>query len=430
MKSNKSKLKNEIIYQIDVRNHTKEGTFTALIDDIPRLKQLGITIIYLMPIHPIGKLMRKGNYGSPYSIMDYYAINEDMGTLDDFIRLINIVHHQEIKIIIDIVFNHTSKDAPLIERHPEFYYLNSEGKPTNRIEDWSDVADLNFSNNELHDYLIEVLVYWLKKGVDGFRCDVAPLIPLSFWLKARKECDKFNHNSIWLAESVESGFIKYLRSINRDAYTDCQMYQAFDILYDYDVFPYLKSYLINSGDLNEYLKEVRRQEFIYPSDYLKLHFLENHDQPRIAAMVKDDLVLRNLTAWSYFQNGLVLISAGQELKHKIRPSLLEKDYIDKTIIDEPFYEFTKRLILLKKHQRFSEVVTFDINEHLQLNLIEAKMKTDKETIYGLFNISRYRRQIYVPLKEGVYYDLISEKDIEVRNGIIQIDEPLFLVVES
>jgi glycosidase len=428
MNSYKTILKNEIIYQIDVRNHTKEGTFAALIDDLPRLKELGITVIYLMPIHPIGVISRKGTYGSPYSISDYYAVNSDMGTFDDFKLLLNNIHNQKMKIIIDIVFNHTSKDAILIKEHPKFYYYDEKGNVINRIEDWSDVADLNFNNTDLHEYLIDVLKYWLKQGVDGFRCDVASIIPLSFWIKARKECDVINEKAIWIGESVESGFITYLRSLDRHAYSDCQMYQAFDILYDYDVYPYLKSYLTNQGDLNEYLKHVRSQEYIYPSDYLKLHFLENHDQPRIASIVKDDLILKNLTAWSFFQNGVVFISSGQEFKHNKRPPLFEKEHIDKTIIDQPFYEFIKKLIAIKKQDRFSKGIQFNISNHLQHNIIEAKMITEMDTLYGLFNINKYRRLIYVSLDDGLYFDLISETKKQVKKGIIQIDEPVFLLI--
>ena len=326
MKNNR-RLKNETIYQIYVRNHTSEGTFEALETDLPRLKDLGVSILYLLPINPIGETERKGTLGSPYSIKDYYAINPELGTLAQFEHFLKVAHEQGFKVMLDVVLNHTSRDAELVKQHPEFYYYEN-GKLANRIGDWSDIADLRLDLEPVRQYLIDMLKYWVKLGVDGFRCDVAPLIPLEFWQRVISECNAINQNLIWLSESIEPEFIKYLRSKGYVGHSDSEMYQVFDILYDYDVFPALRTYLLQDGDLKAYLRLVRTQEYIYPHDYLKIHFLENHDQQRIASIVKNDTILRNLTAWSFFQNGVGFIYGGQETKNVKTPSLFEKQPID------------------------------------------------------------------------------------------------------
>lgn len=421
----KARLKNETIYQIYVRNHTSEGTFRALESDLPRLKDLGVSILYLLPINPIGEVERKGTLGSPYSIKDYYAINPELGTLDDFKHLVRTAHAQGLKIMLDIVLNHTSRDAELVKQHPEFYYYKN-GKLSNRIGDWSDIADLRLDLEPVRAYLIQMLKYWVHLGVDGFRCDVAPLIPLEFWKRVIAECNAINENLIWLSESIEPDFIKYLRSEGYVGHSDPEMYQAFDILYDYDVYPALKTYLLKDGDLKAYLRLVRTQEYIYPHDYLKLHFLENHDQQRIAAIVKNDVVLRNLTAWSFFQNGVGFIYAGQETKNVKTPSLFDKQAIDLSIKDQSFYDFIKKLIAIKKYPCFASVRRFDIIDHLQLDLIVAKMTSDDKVIFGLFNTAKHERQVYVPMDDGIYVDLISGKNVIVDHGILTLKEPLFL----
>jgi glycosidase len=422
---NKAKLKNSTFYQIYVRNHTSEGTFKALEKDLPRIKDLGVDILYLLPINPIGVLARKGTLGSPYSIVDYFAINSELGTMDDFKHLLTLAHSMGFKVMLDMVLNHTSRDAKWVKEHPEFYYYK-DGKLSNRIGDWSDIADLKLDLPTVRQALIEVLVYWTNQGVDGFRCDVAPLLPLDFWKEAIKTTKKINVNLIWLSESIEPEFIKYLRSMNFQGFSDSEMYQAFDVLYDYDVYPFLKTYLQKDGDLKAYLRAVRTQEYIYPADYLKIHFLENHDQMRIASMVKNDIILRNLTAWSFFQNGVGFVYAGQEMKNAHLPSLFDKDTIDLQIKDKSFYDLVKKLILVKKNEFFSKVLRFDIIEHLQLDLIVGKLTSDKDIIYGLFNTSKNERQVYVPLEDGKYLDLLSEKEIQVINGIITLKEPLYL----
>ncbi len=204
-------LRNQIMYQIFVRNYSEEGTFAQVEKDLDRIKALGADIVWFMPIHPIGKEKRKGSLGSPYAISDYRAVNPEFGTLDDFRQLVDAIHERNMKCIIDVVYNHTSPDSVLSKEHPEWFYHKPDGSFGNRVGDWTDIIDLDYSNRELWDYQIETLVQWAEI-VDGFRCDVAPLVPIAFWEQARDAVAAVRPDAIWLSESVEPDFITYMRA--------------------------------------------------------------------------------------------------------------------------------------------------------------------------------------------------------------------------
>jgi glycosidase len=423
-------LKTQTIYQIYVRNHTKAGTFQALIKDLPRIAKLGAKIIYLLPIHPIGVTARKGTLGSPYSIQDYYAINPELGTLDDVQAFLKQAHQLGFKVMMDIVFNHTSRDAVWVKTHPEFYYYK-DGQLANRIGDWSDIADLDLEQMKVQDALIEVLKYWTQFGFDAYRCDVAPIIPLSFWLRAKEEVAKINPQVFWLSESVHPSFIQYLRGNGFRAHADAEMYQAFDALYDYDVFEFLKDYLYKRGDLKTYLTMVNTQSYMYPGDYVKAHFLENHDVERIAKVVTNPLILRNLTAWSFFQHGMGFIYAGQEYMANQLPSLFEKDTIQLGNDQHSMFQFIQALIAVKANPLFAQARTFKIiDKPLHRDMIEATLIAPAGQLHGIFNITKETRKVYVSIADGTYLDLISHQHIIIHQGMVDINEPLILVTSS
>ena len=160
--------RNQVIYSIFVRNHTQEGTFEGVRRDLPRIRELGADVIWLLPVHPIGEKARKGVLGSPYAIRDYRGVNPEYGTLDDFRRLVDEAHRLGMKCIIDVVYNHTSPDSVLAEEHPEWFYHKEDGAFGNRVGDWSDIIDLDYKNRGLWAYQIETLKYWASM-VDGFR---------------------------------------------------------------------------------------------------------------------------------------------------------------------------------------------------------------------------------------------------------------------
>jgi glycosidase len=261
-----------------------------------------------MPIHPIGKVKRKGSLGSPYAISDYRAINPEFGTLEDFKSFVNSVHAHGMKCIIDVVYNHTSPDSLLSKAHPEWFYHREDGSFGNRVGDWSDIIDLDYGNRELWDYQIETLRMWAEI-VDGFRCDVAPLIPVEFWEKAREEVAAVRPDCLWLSESVEPGFITYMRGRGITALSDSEIFRAFDLSYEYDCYGTFRDCLKGERTLAEYAADINRQEYIFPDNYVKLRFLENHDVPRASFMIPDKKALKNWTAFMFFQKGMALVYA-------------------------------------------------------------------------------------------------------------------------
>ena len=233
-------LRHQVIYSIFVRNYSKEGNFEGVRRDLDRIKALGTDIIWLLPIQPSGVKNRKGSLGSPYAISDYRAINPEFGDIDDFKRLCDDIHAKGMKVIIDCVYNHTSPDSVLAREHPDWFYHKANGDFGNKVGDWSDVIDLDYSHQELWDYQIETLCMWAKY-VDGFRCDVAPMVPVAFWQKAREAVAKVRPGAIWLAESGDPGFIRFLRAKGAVGGSDAELYSAFDMTYDYDIYADLSS---------------------------------------------------------------------------------------------------------------------------------------------------------------------------------------------
>ena len=170
-----------VVYEIFPRNFSARGDFAGVIAQLDRLQQLGVNILWLMPIHPLGKLKSKGTIGSPYAVQDFYGINADYGSADDLHRLIGEAHKRGLKVIIDIVANHTAWESNLMA-HPEYYTHDASGRIIPPDPDWTDVADLNYDNQELRQYMQGMMVHWLKDfDLDGFRCDYAAGVPTDFW---------------------------------------------------------------------------------------------------------------------------------------------------------------------------------------------------------------------------------------------------------
>jgi len=186
----KKTLRNKLIYEVYVRNHRGNGTFKDIVNDLDRIKELGVDIVWFMPIHPIGQKNKKGDMGCPYSIADFTKVNPEYGTEEDFKKTINEIHKRDMLCMIDIVFNHTSHDAKYLQEHPEYYYRKPDGNLGGKVADWSDITDLDYNNKDLWDDQIAALKKWSIMGVDGFRCDVAPFIPMDFWIRARREVIK------------------------------------------------------------------------------------------------------------------------------------------------------------------------------------------------------------------------------------------------
>ena len=408
--STKKNYRNQIMYSVFVRNYSEEGTFEALRRDLDRIQALGVDIIWLMPIHPLGEKARKGSLGSPYAIRDYRAVNPEFGSLEDFRRLVEDIHGRGMKCIIDVVYNHTSPDSWLAEHHPEWFFHKEGGSFGNRVGDWTDIIDLDYSHRELWDYQIETLKMWAEI-VDGFRCDVAPLVPLDFWLEARREVEKVRPGCFWLAESVEPGFIRLIRSLGMTAHSDSEVYQAFDVCYDYDILDEYLGVFDNTVSLEDYAAAVTRQEGMYPDNYVKLRCLENHDRPRIAQLAPDDRMGRNWTAFSYFQKGMAFLYAGQEVQAEHTPSLFDRDTISWNT-GKNLTQLLQRLAQIKRDPIFADS-SYQV-QALPGGILMASHTHGKEILVGIFSTRGEKGLVKTMLPDGIYENRITGEPVEVR----------------
>lgn len=188
------------LYEIYVRSFTPEGTLNGVQRRLPELKELGISNIWLMPIHPMGELGRKGSAGCPYSVKDYLAIGDEYGTMDDLNNLVEAAHELDMKVMMDMVLNHSANDHIEMENHPDWHMRDSLGNYTREVADWSDITDWNYEIPEVHSYLEDVLVHYVDKiKIDGFRCDVAGMVPHEFWKALfRNSKQSIQRFSCWL----------------------------------------------------------------------------------------------------------------------------------------------------------------------------------------------------------------------------------------
>ena len=416
-------LQTQIIYSIYVRNHTPEGTFRAVIPDLDRIRALGTDIIWFLPIHPIGVEGKKGTLGCPYANRDYRSVNPAYGTMDDFKALVREIHARGMKCMIDVVYNHTSPDSTLYREHPDFFYRGADGKPGNKMGDWSDVIDLDYHNPDLWAYQIESLKFWAGI-VDGFRCDVASFVPLEFWKAARKAVSDVSPGCIWLAETVHQSFGCLARYKGVRSELDYDMYETFDMEYEYDIREAFDKYLQGKIVLSHYLDMLNFQEAIYPANYNKLRFLENHDQPRICSYVTDEQSLRNYTAMLYFLKGTTLLYAGQEFENDHLPSLFEKEPIDW----QTGKDLTPLLKTLASIKRALGVPGYFRAEADDANDIAVMQRAgDTGHFIGVFSLKGNCAKTCVPAKDGVYENLLDGTPVTVADGTLSCaGEPVII----
>lgn len=419
MAENTSKtLRHMHLYSVFVRNFSEEGTFDGVTKELDRIKQMDVDVIWLLPFYPNGEKNKKGSIGSPYAIKDYRAIDPTQGDIDSFKNLINEAHKRDMKVMIDIVFNHTSPDSVLANEHPEWFYKTPEGSFGNRVGDWSDIIDLDYAHRGLWEYQIETLKYWAQY-VDGFRVDVAPLVPLAFWKEARERVAEVNPEMIWLSESVEPNFIKELRSKGLTALSDSEIYQVFDMTYDYDVRHAFEDYLTGKIQLSEYTRLLDHQDTVYPENYVKMRNLENHDRERISSFIFNERVILEWSAFNYFQKGSALIYNGQEVRADHTPSLFDSDKIDWNF-ESGISDYLAHLSRLKRQYIPIENVVYTLTGDDESGSIIASYE-DENVLLGIFNVAQKAITIPVPLEDGEYVNLLNEERIVVKDGKIPAD---------
>ncbi len=295
--------RNAVLYEVNIRQFTPEGTFNAFANHLPYLKALGVDIIWLMPIHPISELNRKGELGSYYAVQDYKAVNPEFGTLDDFKALVKQAHNLGMRIIIDWVANHTGCDHAWVSEHPTWFEYDGLGKLMSPL-DWTDTYSLNYENKDMQNAMIDAMKYWVEEvGIDGYRCDVASMVPTDFWVKVRQELDAIKP-VFMLAESSESDL------------TVC----AFDMLYNWPAMFTFEEVVKGKKTVKDLADLITLQQRKYPIDTYFMNHITNHDRnswdgtefERLGAGVEA------FAALTYVMPGMPMLYTGQEVGLKDR----------------------------------------------------------------------------------------------------------------
>jgi glycosidase len=301
------------MYEVNVRQYTPEGTFNAFSNHLPRLKELGVDILWLMPVNPIGVIDRKGSLGSYYSVSDYKGINPEFGTMADFKSLVKKTHDLGMYLVIDWVPNHSSWDNPLVNQHPEFYAKDSLGNMFSPF-DWTDVVQFDYDKQGLRDYMTETLRFWLNEtGIDGFRFDVAHQIPIDYWNQLRPDLQETRPDVLMLAEAEDRHLHK----------------KAFDITYAWEFHHIMNSIAKQEkpvSDIRSYLKSASEN---YNSNDIRMYFTSNHDENSWNGTVRERMgfAAEVMAVLSYGLPGMPLIYSGQEAGLNHRLLFFEKDEI-------------------------------------------------------------------------------------------------------
>lgn len=384
--------KNAVIYQINTRQFTPEGTFRAAEAELPRLKSLGVDILWLMPIHEIGVKNRKGTLGSPYSVKDYYSVNHEFGTLDDFRHFVQAVHALGMYIIIDWVPNHSAWDNPLAQEHPEWYARDWKGdfRPTPWC-DWPDVIDLDYGQPGMRKYMTNALKYWVADvGIDGFRCDVAGFLPTDFWNNARKELDAIK--PVFMLAEWE----------NRDLHAE-----AFDMTYGWSWYDAMVAIARGKADLGPLYHYYIWNEKSFPQDAMRMLFVSNHDKNSWEGTEFEQFgdALEAVIVFSAVSEGMPLIYNGQEAGNPKRLEFFEKDPI--AWREHPNGALYQKLFALKKantalwnaHWGARMIHVPNSAQHRVFSFVR---KNEHNKVFAYFNLSAEPQE--VTFYEGLYPD--------------------------
>ncbi len=417
------------IYSVFLRNFSSRGDFDAVHSHLDRIKYLGTDVIWFLPFYPVGETNRKGSAGSPYAIKDHRKIDSSYGTMDHFQLLVDEIHKRGMKVMIDIVFSHTAPDSVLAQEHPEWLQPLPDDSRGERVRNWSDIVELDYSNRDLWNYQLETLLMWAEL-VDGFRCDRASLVPLEFWQEARARVGKTKPHFIWLSESVQRDFISYLRAEELVAHSDSELYQAFDLTYSYDTFIEYKDYLDHVVPLSTYVQALNMQDSTYPDNYVKLHFLENHDQERIVNALENIVDLVEWTAFCYFKKGAILVYNGQEVGAGDWPSLFDEDPIDWTTgID--LTQYMCHLARIKKKVIPVKNVPYYMKAYDKLDTVVMYYEGNADKRVGVFNLKHHNGKVRVDVPDGEYVNLINTHAFEVRDSKVSLaDTPIFFIAPN
>ncbi len=387
------------IYEVNVRQYTKEGTFTAFAKCLPRLKDMGVEILWLMPVTPISVEKRQGTLGSYYSCSDYLSVNPEFGTLDDFQNLVKQVHELNMKIIIDWVANHTGWDHVWVKEHADWYMKDAEGNFTEE-NNWIDVIDLSYENNDMRAAMIDAMKFWIENcDIDGFRCDMAHLVPLDFWRYARTQCDEIK-SLFWLAEC------------------DVELYhEVFDATYAWHWMHTTENMMKGKATLQD-VKDVLLKT---PSGIKKLYFTSNHDENSWNGTEYEKYgdAAYAMAVFTCTWPGMPLVYSGQELPNTKRLKFFDKDEIEWNNKQPALHEFYKSLLTLRKENTSlhsgAQLTVLNTNADDKVLAYLLVNKTDKVLVLLNFSADdKVKIKTENTLLAGKFTNVFSELSYSVK----------------
>ncbi len=403
--------KNASIYEVNIRQYTPEGTFNAFREDLPRLKSMGVDILWLMPIHPIGELNRKGTMGSYYAVQDFKAVNPEFGTEEDFRALVDAAHELEMKVIIDWVANHSSWDN-VWTVNKDWYTLDDEGNFVPPVEDWSDVIDFNYDNPDMRAAMFDALEYWVREfNIDGYRCDVAGMVPTDFWVEAHQRLDAIK-DVFMLAEDGEPELL----------------IEAFDMNYAWEYAHVTREIASGEQNFDDLDALFERDDARFPKNGYRMYFTTNHDEN---SWNGSDVELwgpnfENFAVLSATVAGMPLIYTGQESILDKRLEFFEKDEVEwKDYAYEDFY----RLLLTIQEQNTALWNGAFGGERTRIESPQGtyaftRKKGQNEVIVAI-NITEETQSISVPLWSSSTYSKygVTEGTITAETGSYDLELP-------
>jgi glycosidase len=391
---------NSNIYEVNIRQYTPEGTFEAFAKNLQRLRDMGVEILWFMPITPISVVGRLGSLGSYYAIQDYKGINPEFGTMEDFKALVNEAHDLGFKIIIDFVADHTGNDHHWLKEHPEFF-VRDQNNNVVHPHGWSDVSQLNYDVPEVWTYMIDVLKFWVKEcDLDGFRCDMAHLVRLDFWIEAKKKLSKVKDNLFWLGECEVPAY-----------------HQVFDATYTWRWMHASQEFYQNRMNLQSLLTVLYKAVTEFPCTAMRVYFTSNHDENSWNGTEYEKYgdAAQLLAVFSFTWDGLPMIYSGQELPNKKRLSFFDKDQID---WDGNFelHQFYKTLLTLKSNNKSLRAgdpnVSTQIVSYPEDHRVFAYLRKHKKgQVLTILNFCSEGLDFEVKAVDGVYRNVFGGDDI-------------------
>ncbi len=399
--------RDKVMYQVNLRQFSGTGNVEGFRKQLPRLKELGVGILWFMPVHPIGVEARVRDLGSPYAVKDYLAFNPEFGTLEQFKAMIDEAHALGLYVLIDWVPNHTSPDHPWVKEHPAWYTRDENGQLVPPIPQWADVVDLNYDAMDMRQEMIEAMAFWVREvGVDGFRVDTAEMQPLDFWIDARNELRKIKPVFL-LAEGAKPELVEY----------------AFDAAYAWSLTPNMNQIKEGTKRVSDLVNYLNAEARIIPADGFRLNFTTNHDINAWEGTAVERLGdgLEAFTVLTFTVTGMPLIYNGQEARLDKQLDFFARDPI--AWREDPMGELYRTLAQLKRSNRALwhggaggtlEIIESSTNGSVLSFTREAK----SDRVVVMLNLGDETQSILAPKSLTDLNAVFSRHDINGEDGQI------------